>query len=603
VLTVKKLLKLEKSPCVDFLVFSIIKLSLDKGREIMKKILAVSLGALLVASAANAETTNTGIASVSYVTSQLAGKQNTIFDLATIRSGAALGATAVQNLGNLGVTATATELNYVDGVTSNIQTQLDSKQASLGYTAENAANKVTSVSSSSTDTQYPSAKAMYTALAGKQASLGYTAENAANKTQVIDANSTATQYPSAKAMYTELSKKQNASQIGSVTAAAMGTTATTVVTAIKEVAGEAADAQRTANTASTNATTANDAIAAMDLATVGGTTSVIRSVAQTNGKVTATAEAVDTAPTGGSAKLITSGGVYSGLEEKVDKKQGSENAGKGLIVEGTNGTLILADIATQEELDAVASTAASGQTAAQVNTAITNAIGGLDVASVGGAGQFVITIKQENGKIDAGVKSFVDTLSDGVLDAPTTNAVYDALQGKLSTTGTAARATADASGNTFTTTYATKTELNGKLGTSLGSSAASKAVITNSSGGITSGTIATGMITDGAVTSDKIAGNAVTGAKIANSTITNDDISANAAIAQSKISGLTTALNGKQDAAPRDQTGNSYFVATSDGVWKDMFSAMPRDIACDEAGVKCALTHKSGVYAWEIVRE
>lgn len=455
----------------------------------MKKILAVSLGALLVASAANAE-----IASVDYVDGALEGKQNTISDLATIRSGAALGATAVQNLGNLGVTATATELNYVDGVTSNIQTQLNSKQASLGYTAENAANKVTSVTSTSTDTQYPSAKAMYTALAGKQASLGYTAEDAANKTQTIDADSTDTQYPSAKA-------------------------------------------------------------------------------------------------------------VHLALDSKVKIKQGTNNAGKGLVVERTNGELVLADIATQEELDRVASTAASGQTAAQVNTAITNAIGGLDVASVGGAGQFVITIKQENGKIDAGVKSFVNTLSDGELDAPTTDAVYDALQGKLSTTGTAARATADASGNTFTTTYATKTELNGKLGTSLGSSAASKAVITNSSGGITSGTIATGMITDGAVTSDKIAGNAVTGAKIANSTITNDDISANAAIAQSKIAGLTTALNSKQDAAPRDESGNSYFVVTPDGVWKDMFDSMRKDEACGRSDVKCALTHKAGQYVWEVVRE
>lgn len=37
----------------------------------------------------------------------------------------------VSSLSDLGVTATATELNYVDGVTSDIQTQLDSK-ASTG---------------------------------------------------------------------------------------------------------------------------------------------------------------------------------------------------------------------------------------------------------------------------------------------------------------------------------------------------------------------------------------------------------------------------------------------------------------------------------------
>lgn len=37
----------------------------------------------------------------------------------------------------------ATEVGYLDGVTSAIQTQLNGKQASLGYTAENTANKNT----------------------------------------------------------------------------------------------------------------------------------------------------------------------------------------------------------------------------------------------------------------------------------------------------------------------------------------------------------------------------------------------------------------------------------------------------------------------------
>lgn len=49
--------------------------------------------------------------------------------------------------------------------------------------------------------------------------------------------------------------------------------------------------------------------------------------------------------------------------------------------------------------------------------------------------------------------------TDGTL---TQKAITTALNGKLSTTGTAAKATADASGNTITTTYATKTELGGK---------------------------------------------------------------------------------------------------------------------------------------------
>ena len=41
----------------------------------------------------------------------------------------------------------------------------------LGYTPENISNKVTSISSSSTNTQYPSAKLVYDQLAGKQPTL------------------------------------------------------------------------------------------------------------------------------------------------------------------------------------------------------------------------------------------------------------------------------------------------------------------------------------------------------------------------------------------------------------------------------------------------
>ena len=52
-----------------------------------------------------------------------------------------------------GLTSTVTELNYCDGVTSNIQTQLNNKQTK--------SNLVTSISASSTDSQYPSAKCVY----------------------------------------------------------------------------------------------------------------------------------------------------------------------------------------------------------------------------------------------------------------------------------------------------------------------------------------------------------------------------------------------------------------------------------------------------------
>ena len=47
---------------------------------------------------------------------------------------AAGGGTGISSLTDLGVNASATELNYVKGVTSSIQTQLNNKQSNLGFT-------------------------------------------------------------------------------------------------------------------------------------------------------------------------------------------------------------------------------------------------------------------------------------------------------------------------------------------------------------------------------------------------------------------------------------------------------------------------------------
>ena len=76
--------------------------------------------------------------------------------------------------------------------------------------------------------------------------------------------------------------------------------------------------------------------------------------------------------------------------------------------------------------------------------------------------------------------------------------------------------------------------VNEKVDKEQGSSAASKAVITNSSGTITTGTIATGMITDSAVTSAKLAANAVTSAKISDGAVALADLASNS-VNSSKI--------------------------------------------------------------------
>ena len=175
------------------------------------------------------------------------------------------------------------------------------------------------------------------------------------------------------------------------------------------------------------------------------------------------------------------------------------------------------------------------------------------------------------------------TATDGTM---TQNAITTALNGKLSTTGTAAKATADASGNTITSTYATKTELDGKqdksamvdstsdkltednetnyptvaavydianaaLGSSVnakldkqftGVANKSKAVITDKDGNITTGTISSAMITDGTIATADLSGGSVTTAKIADLNVTEGKIAANAVTtAKIKDANVTTA--------------------------------------------------------------
>lgn len=98
-----------------------------------------------------------GVVDLGTVITDVSGKQDVISDLATIRSGASAGATAYQKPSG-GIPST--------DMTSAVQTSLGKADSALQSHQdisgkEDKANKVTSLSSSSTDTQYPSAKCVY----------------------------------------------------------------------------------------------------------------------------------------------------------------------------------------------------------------------------------------------------------------------------------------------------------------------------------------------------------------------------------------------------------------------------------------------------------
>src|SRR6056300_1821570 len=100
---------------------------------------------------------------------------------------------------NLGITATKAELNYVDGVTSNIQTQLDGKQASGSYLTGNqtitlsgdvSGSGTTSIAVTIADDSHnhviSNVDGLQTALDAKLASSSYTAADVLTKIKTVD---------------------------------------------------------------------------------------------------------------------------------------------------------------------------------------------------------------------------------------------------------------------------------------------------------------------------------------------------------------------------------------------------------------------------------
>lgn len=75
-----------------------------------------------------------------------------------------------------------TEFQYINSVTSDVQTQINGKQASLGFTPENVANKETNFAANTgSDIKYPTIKSVFTwivgVLSGYQTALGFNPAN------------------------------------------------------------------------------------------------------------------------------------------------------------------------------------------------------------------------------------------------------------------------------------------------------------------------------------------------------------------------------------------------------------------------------------------
>ena len=325
-------------------------------------------------------------------------------------------ATVANKADSATVTALAGRVDTAEGEIDTLQSEVAGKQAALGFTPENIENKTTTLSGTSTDTQYPSAKAVWdtiqtettgianeadvTALKGRVDTLETASANHVVKNEAITggthtkitydakglvtagANLTADDIPEipntkvsglgslatkssvetadiasqavtkeklATDIVTSLGKADTAlqkttadeayavktleTQVGTVSAENMGTTATTVVTAIKEVAGEAAGAQTTATAAQGAAGTAQKAAEAAQ------------------GDVDALEEVVNNETTGLAAAHTSIDALESGKLDKDGTAARATADASGNEITKTYATKAeIADLATDENL-------------------------------------------------------------------------------------------------------------------------------------------------------------------------------------------------------------------------------------------------------------
>lgn len=372
----------------------------------MKKLTAgifATLLAVVSVGAAHAE-----IASKGYVDQQVGTKA----DAATVSS---LQGTVSGHTSQIG-TINDTIGGYGDIVTHDASEFATSAQGAKADTAvqpaaisnvERTTNKTTTLSAESTDAQYPSAKAVYDTIQAETSDIASSGDLSALTTRVTTAEG------EIDTLQSDMAGKANTADLGDLaTLDAVGSAQITdgsVATA--DIADKAVTEAKLSDTVNASLDKADTALQAADLADY------------------VTKEAADAA--------------YADIATETTASTASTNAQSALTNIGT-----LTNLTTEAKTNTVAA----------INEVASEAAAAASAASAADtkAGQAQTAADAAQGEVDA-LEAVVNNETTGLAAAHT---AIDALEsGKLDKTGTAARATADASGNVITTTYATKAEI------------------------------------------------------------------------------------------------------------------------------------------------
>ena len=250
-------------------------------------------------------------------------------------------------------TTTSTELEYVHGVTSAIQTQLNAKVPNTRTVNGKALSADVSLVASDIDGVATPADITTAIEALDVASVGggtkYVSAISETDGKISATVKDVAQTYSASGT-TAICGKGVAAALGTLDVASVGGD-TKYVSAISETDGKiSATVKDVAQTYSASGTTAicgkgvAAALGTLDVASVGGAGKYISAISETDGKISATATTMDTTPTASSTNAVTSGGVQSAIATAETNAKNLANATGTLAVSkgGTGQTTTVA---------------------------------------------------------------------------------------------------------------------------------------------------------------------------------------------------------------------------------------------------------------------
>lgn len=203
---------------------------------------------------------------------------------------------------------------------------------------------------------------------------------------------------------------------------------------ISETNGKISATRQPFDTSISSSSTANNAptskavydfIGTLDVAAVGQDGSYLKTISETNGKISTTTQSFDTAINANSTdnNVPTSKAVKTYVSQEINSLDvDSVGSDGGYIkkISESDGKIS----ANRQAFDTVINSTSTANNA-PTSKAVYDFIGTLDVASVGSDGGYIKTISETNGKISAARQAFDTSISSTSINAPTSKAVYD----------------------------------------------------------------------------------------------------------------------------------------------------------------------------------